>query len=283
MELEAYQRLAPESFYTKFISQKIRPDGRKLNDVRRVKIDIGVLPATAGSAIVLVGGTKVVAGVSLQVGQPADATPQAGDMIISCTLTPLCSPKVPLNKQPDEAAALEHYILQLLLRSKFLNYNDLCIVEGQSAWRLYVDVVCLNLEGNLLDAAVLAVVAALKNTKLPATKTLEDGEVQLTSDPLTPLKLGLVPFPLSFGIFQDQVISDPSLLEEGLVNARITVARNKDGQVCSVYKPGGCVLSGEKMNICLELCRIHISYLEGLLDATLGSKNETQQSQQSSI
>ncbi|CAM9667982.1 unnamed protein product, partial [Heterosigma akashiwo] len=144
MEVEAYRRLAPESYYEKFVAHQIRPDGRRLKDVRKTKIDVGVLPGTAGSALVVIGNTKVIAGITLQIGQPADSTPKSGDLVISFTMGPLCSPSITDNKQPDEAAALEHQILQTLLRSKCVDCDALCLAEGRAAWRLHLDLLCLN-------------------------------------------------------------------------------------------------------------------------------------------
>lgn len=37
------------------------------------------------------------------------------------------------------------------------------IEPGKAAWVVYLDLVCLNYDGGVLDAAVLAAVAALRN------------------------------------------------------------------------------------------------------------------------
>lgn len=48
---------------------------------------------------------------------------------------------------------------------------DLCVIEGeiscifQMCWVLYCDLICLNYDGNLLDACILALVSALCNSK----------------------------------------------------------------------------------------------------------------------
>jgi exosome complex component RRP43 len=40
---------------------------------------------------------------------------------------------------------------------------DLCIEEGKAVWSLYADIVCINYDGNILDASFLALVCALKD------------------------------------------------------------------------------------------------------------------------
>ena len=112
MEVEAFQRLDPETYYRKFIAKNIRPDGRALHAVRPLAIHPGVLSsqATACSAMVGLGNTKVVAAISLQVGVPSEALPGMGDIDVNVLLTPLCSSKFSVGKPSEQAAALETFI-----------------------------------------------------------------------------------------------------------------------------------------------------------------------------
>jgi hypothetical protein len=45
-----------------------------------------------------------------------------------------------------------------------LPLSSLCIHPGKSAWVLYVDATCINYDGNAFDAALVAMVAALRNS-----------------------------------------------------------------------------------------------------------------------
>lgn len=51
-------------------------------------------------------------------------------------------------------------------RSRTLPPKSLVIAPGKAAWVIYIDVVCINYDGNAYDAAVLAVMAALRNSEL---------------------------------------------------------------------------------------------------------------------
>lgn len=53
-----------------------------------------------------------------------------------------------------------------------------------------------------------------------------------TSDPPTQLKIRHIPVPLTCGVFDGAIITDPSLLEEELVTTHITVVSTAAGQVC---------------------------------------------------
>lgn len=80
MEVEAFQRLDPENFYRRFIKNGVRPDGRELRAVRPISVDVEVLSSehVQASALVGLGSTKVLAGITLEVGQPAESTPLCG-------------------------------------------------------------------------------------------------------------------------------------------------------------------------------------------------------------
>lgn len=92
MEVEAFQRLDPENFYRRFIKNGVRPDGRELRAVRPISVDVEVLSSehVQASALVGLGSTKVLAGITLEIGQPAESSPLCGmlgrhaDMLTKC-------------------------------------------------------------------------------------------------------------------------------------------------------------------------------------------------------
>lgn len=47
----------------------------------------------------------------------------------------------------------------------------------------------------------------------------------------SPLKVHHVPMPLTCGVFDGTIITDPSLLEEELVTTQVTVVSTADGKV----------------------------------------------------
>ena len=60
-----------------------------------------------------------------------------------------------------------------MLSGGVLDLEQLCIVEGKAVWNLKLDVVCLNHDGSCTDAALLAVVGALANLRVPATTVIK--------------------------------------------------------------------------------------------------------------
>lgn len=57
------------------------------------------------------------------------------------------------------------------------NLKSLCVLSGRQNWCLYVDTLILQMGGNLADMVMLAVRAALENTRLPKTVVVEEGKL----------------------------------------------------------------------------------------------------------
>ena len=103
-------------------------------------------------------------------------------------LPAMCSPKFKPGPPSEEAQVLSDRLNQVLIscvpnqdmytteieiqndcRSNLLPLSSLCIHPGKSAWVLYVDATCINYDGNAFDAALLAMVAALRNSSFSPT------------------------------------------------------------------------------------------------------------------
>ncbi|KAG5175526.1 ribosomal protein S5 domain 2-type protein [Tribonema minus] len=270
MEVEAFQKLDPQTFYRKFLSEGVRPDGRGLQEVRDVAVSCGVLtaPHVAASALVTLGDTKVVTGITLQVGQPSQAEPGCGDVEVSVHLTPLCSSMFSVGRPSEQAQALEALIRDVLTASRPFRREDLLIEARRFAWRLCIDMYCLSYEGNAADAALLSVAACLLRLRLPPTVITPDGEVLVAEGEGTPLPVSHVPLPLTFGVFEGALVADPSLLEEDLVAAALTVVQSLDegkggsggggaARVCAVHKAGGACVAPALLARALALGRSH--------------------------
>ena len=148
--------------------------------------------------------------------------------------------------------------------------DDLCIKPGKFAWQLHVDIVGVNHDGNLTDCAVLALLAALRNLRLPSAEVVtgEAGEEVVVSEEWTEsVPVHNVPVPLTFGFFHDEqqegdgalvMIADPTRAEEELLANTVTVARNAAGQLCSVHKPGGVPLTDQQLMQCMVHCQARV-------------------------
>lgn len=119
-------------------------------------------------------------------------------------------------------------------------------------WTLYCDIVCLNDDGCVLDASVIATVAALKTVKLPKVVfNVDTEECNVEEDTKNKLTVASLPISTSFMVFDEKVIADPTAEEEKLSAACITVAIS-NSELSFLYKPGGQPVEPSILEKCIR-------------------------------
>ncbi|VDL96216.1 unnamed protein product [Schistocephalus solidus] len=174
-----------------------RLDGRSEKDYRPVEVMTGILNHSAGSARVKLmasvfqGGTSVVSCVTIEIGSPSFDQPHQGRLIIDVewqefnVASPTATPKFS-GKSGSEIADSLKATLSSAFTPGCLPLELLCIQPGKQCWVLYVDLLLLESDGNLLDAASLAIVAAVRTLKLPSSLSskIPDGNLSTKNVPL---------------------------------------------------------------------------------------------------
>ena len=227
-----------------------RLDGRKLDEYRKISLDVDVISTAEGSARVKIGKTDVISGVKLEVMEPYPDTQDQGSIMVGAELLPLSSPNFELGPPSKDAVELARIVDRGIRESKALDLKKLCIKEGEKVWMLIIDLVTINHDGNLFDASALAAIAALKNMKFPEYK---DGVIN--NKKKTDKKLELMDIPLSVTVSKigDKFIVDPDSEEEKAVDARLTVASLSDGTLCALQKGGNYPLTAEDVSKMIEI------------------------------
>lgn len=137
------------------------------------------------------------------------------------------------------------------------------------AWTLYCDSVCLNDDGCVLDAAVIATVAALRTVKLPKVDFNLDTEAcSVEEGTKNKLNVAALPIATSFMIFDEKVIADPTAEEEKLSAACITVAISHS-ELSFLYKPGGEPVEPSILEKCIRQAVSREKFVLELLDKAL--------------
>lgn len=67
LEADAFKRLYPSQFYSRFIANSVRPDGRPLMRSSDISIGLNAVTTSASSALVKIGTTTALAGIKLEV------------------------------------------------------------------------------------------------------------------------------------------------------------------------------------------------------------------------
>eukprot|EP00750_Incisomonas_marina_P026753 INCI5942.3.p2 GENE.INCI5942.3~~INCI5942.3.p2 ORF type:complete len:293 (+),score=58.12 INCI5942.3:740-1618(+) len=288
MDALAYAKLHPKAFHRKFIEKGVRPDRRQLLEYRDIKISTGSVATADASALVRLGDSAVLCGIKLEVKAPEHNTPEAGEVDIKVQAWPLCSPSAKIGAASEEALRLGQSLFRVITTHGMVDLGQLCIAKGRAVWVLRCDVMVLDDSGNLQDAALLAVVAALRTLRIPGHRIAEavavDGAsrnsggegatVELTGEPGQLLEIANTPLSCSFAVFDKQVIVDPTHKEEEVADGQVTITRLADSRLCSVYKPGGLGLTAAQLAFCLKQSKQILAKMHALLDHKLAARSE---------
>jgi len=224
-----------------------RVDGRKFDEFRDIKIETGLISKAEGSARVKIGNTQVIAGIKMDIGDPYPDSPDKGVMMTAAELIPLASPDFESGPPREDAIELARVVDRGIRESEVIGLDKLCIESGEKIWLVFIDVHIIDFDGNLFDAASLAALAALFNTTVPIERlrpTLEKLQEKFPSvkDYLEEhpkdyqLPMNEPPISCTSVKFNDVIVLDPSLDEEEIAEARLTVATDKNGDIRAMQK-----------------------------------------------
>jgi exosome complex component RRP42 len=244
---------------SQLIAKGTRIDGRGLTDSREIKIEQGIIERAEGSARVLLGKTEVLAGIKIAVGEPFPDTPNEGVLTVNAELVPLASPGFEPGPPDENSIEIARIVDRGIRESKMIDTEKLVIEPGKKVFVVFVDVYVLNHDGNLIDASTLAAVAALLSTKMPNYE-IEDGEVKIKPG-YTQLPVKKHPIEVTIARVGDKLIIDPGLEEEQVMDARITVSVDDDGNICAIQKGKSGYFTSEQV---IEAAKMAKDKAEGI-------------------
>lgn len=247
-------------------AQGKRLDNRSLTDYRGpITIQTGISKNAEGSARVQIGETVVLAGVKLSIEKPYSDTANEGGIMINAELLPLSSPEYESGPPGMKAIELARVTDRGIREAKAIDLKKLCLVEGEKAWFVAIDIISVNDAGNLFDAASIAAIAALKDTKFRNFDP-ETGVVDYKEE--TDKKLPLLKEPLSvtIGKINGALVVDPTVEEEKSFDARLSVALDQKGTISALQKGGEHPLTVEEVGQIIDIATEKTKFLRGFLD-----------------
>jgi exosome complex component RRP42 len=215
-------------YLAKLAEQGKRVDERKFDEYRKIEIEPGIVSKAEGSARVKIGNTQVMVGVKMDAGEPYSDSPDSGVLTTAAELIPLASPDFEAGPPRADAIELARVVDRGIRESGVIEVDKLCIEPGEKVWIVFIDIHILDYDGNLFDAASLAALAALLTAKVPAER------FELGKD--YPLPLKDPPVSCTSVKYNSVVVLDPSLDEEEIAEARLTVATDKNGDIRAMQK-----------------------------------------------
>jgi len=186
---------------------------------------------------------RVVCRISAEVTTPFADRKFEGIFSISTELSPMASPAFEVGRPTTTETLISRLLEKTVRRSSALDTESLCIIAGSKCFAIRADIHVLAHDGNLLDAACIALIAALQHFRRPDV-TVEGENVTIWGlREREPVKLSILHHPLcvSFSYFDSGsvVVVDATAAESHVSEGELVVSVNKFGEVCQVAKYGG--------------------------------------------
>ncbi len=216
-----------------------RSDNRNFDQYREIDVKQGIIKNAEGSAAVKMGKTKIIVGVKFGIGTPFSDTPDEGTLMVNAEFSPLASPDFESGPPGEDAVELARVVDRGLRESHCLDLKKLCVESGEKVWSIFVDIHIINDDGNLIDCACIASLAALLNAKVPK---LEDGNI-VRGKFEENLEVLYKPVEITVCKIDDKFLIDPNSEEEQSIDAKLTVAVREDDKICALQKQGKKELS----------------------------------------
>jgi exosome complex component RRP43 len=209
---------------------------------------------------------------------PSSEAPSDGQLVINVEMTALATPDYRPGKQPPITHSIQQRLQDVLVGCGVLQPSELCIAEGRAVWVLYLDLYILNAAGGLLDASLLAALAALQDTRLPIVHVTDEGNVErgaaedededaaaAAGSSSRPLQLHGRPLGLTCGLYKGQhIVADPDHEEEALMSASVSVVLDEAGELLGkwLFPCCSCAVYCRVMLCCTVLCCVLCVYVQ---------------------
>lgn len=236
----------------KSIQEGKRIDGRKFDDYREFALREGIISKAEGSCWVKLGKTQVLVGIKMDVGEPYPDSQDEGVLVTNAELVPIASSEYQSGPPGEDAIELARVVDRGIRESKAIDFKKLCVREGELVWTVLVDVHVLDYDGNLIDAATLATMKALKGAYIPEIDA-EDNIIREKTDKKMPINF--IPVACTFAKIGGKNVIDPLLDEEKAMEARLTISTTDKGNICALQKSKGGSYTIEEIN---ELAKIAV-------------------------
>lgn len=226
--------------------ENIRSDGRENTDYRTLVVENNVLPQVNGSSRVRLGlGTEILCSVKLEISEPHEETPQKGNFEVAMDISPSCVQHggEETRRLTELQTELSEFLRSTYASSGSLDFDALCIIPAKYCWTVYVDLVVLQVDSNIIDACSLAMFVALDCTRVPALKlvpgergTNEDFEVNGDLASASILAARDIPVLVTVMKVGGRLLLDASRTEMTCASSAITVAVDANGVCRNLHK-----------------------------------------------
>jgi len=235
-----------------FLQEEKRIDGRALDEIRPLSIDVGVVPNANGSARVRLGDTEVVSGVKVQPDRPFPDMGDKGIFMCTAEILPLAHPSAETGPPQPAVIELARVVDRGIRESGMVDLSQMVLEKDKSVIGVFADNVVTDHDGNLFDACSYSSVAAIMTSKIPKWEMKDDKPVMVEGE-ASDAPITTIPVSITMGRIGEFIIVDPNLDEWECLDARITITTNSDGNIVALQKGGSAGFTFDQLVKCSEL------------------------------
>jgi exosome complex component RRP45 len=241
-------RQIPVKCNQELIKSAVRLDGRNVDEHRPLNISFG---PDFGCCLATIGNTKVITQISSTIVEPRLTRPSEGIVNIRVDLSLLGSTNYDTSRNSEDCVELTRLLHKGIKDARCIDLETLCIISGEKVWSIQADVIIMNHEGNLIEAASISTLAALAHYRRPDVG-VEDGQVvnkKPETQGLISFSMLHFPFLMKFAFFKEATISyvDPSEDEERFCDGYLIVGANIFKDITLLHISGKSLISKDQI------------------------------------
>ncbi|XP_063987742.1 exosome complex exonuclease RRP42 [Diachasmimorpha longicaudata] len=236
--------LAEKTFILHGVDADFRTDGRSRLEYRALEIETNIMPQTNGSVRLKIANTDVLVTVKVELDTPSLDRPNEGKLEFFVDCSANAAPEFEGKGGEELGTKISNVLSNAYRSASTLDLKVLSILPSKKCWKMYVDVLILQCDGNLIDAIGAAVKCALFATEIPKVLTAavdgDDIDLQLSDDPFDCVKLNVENYPVLVTLCKigDNFVVDPTADEELYAAASLVMSVTPNGRVTSIVKTG---------------------------------------------
>ncbi|MBS3070261.1 exosome complex protein Rrp42 [Candidatus Micrarchaeota archaeon] len=238
-----------EAFVKDLVKNGKRQDSRDFSSYREIRVEKGIIQNDEGSALVQLGDTKVLCGIKFDLMVPFPDRPDEAVVMVGAEFSPMAHPDFEPGPPREDSIELARVVDRAIRSADCIDSSTLPRTE-EKVMAIFIDLHILDNCGNLIDAASLAAMAALKNAQVP--KINGEGKI-IREDFSGPLALKRSAVVCSFEKIAGRMVVDATEEESTASDGRMSIGVTDDGLVCCGQKSGAAGFSKQELLDLIDL------------------------------
>jgi exosome complex component RRP43 len=265
-DMQMFATMHYKEVLRRFTRQNVRPDGRSLSQYRIQTVSAENSVASGGLAISHIGRTRVMCSIHLERSPPESEhrieaklnSNKTGRVRVQVDVGACASGASEHKAARARESAIAAFLTNILVGTEVLDLSQLILADGQVVFVLCIDVMCLSDDGNLYDASLTAVIAALRSSRFLTQQLTETNTLEIVANSsYWCLNMHHHPIALTVGLFEGLFLHDCTRKEEEELDGSLSIVYNEYGKLCGVHKPGGVAIGKEMLKACMMMSSAH--------------------------